>query len=123
MSEESKSNNPAAPTPLGEIEHGPSKFDEFMEKNLKILILLALLVVVGVAAFVIMSQLGDAKDREAGNALLAAESPDDYRKVSKDFPKSGAAASAQLLLAGQLWDEGKESDAIEDPQIRLQRRR
>lgn len=113
MSEESKSSTPAAPAPLGEIEHGPSKFDEFMEKNLKKLILLALLIVIGVAAFVIMSQLADAKDREAGNALLAAESPEDYRKVSKDYPKSGAAASAQLLLAGQLWDEGKEAEAIE----------
>ncbi|MGJ8726460.1 MAG: tetratricopeptide repeat protein [Roseibacillus sp.] len=113
MSEESKSSTPAAPAPLGEIEHGPSKFDEFMEKNVKKLILLALLIVIGVAAVVIMSQLADAKQREAGNALLAAESPDDYRKVSADFPDSGAAGSAQLLLAGQLWDEGKESEAIE----------
>lgn len=112
MSEESKSSTPATPAPLGEIEHGPSKFDLFMEKNLKKLILLALLIVIGVAAFVITSQLADAKDREAGNALIAAESPDDYRKVSTDYPDSGAAASAQLLLAGQLWEEGKEDEAV-----------
>lgn len=113
MSEESKSNAPATPAPLGEIEHGPSKLEQFMEKNLKMLILLALLVIIGVAAFVIMSQLGEAKNREAGNALLAAESPEDYRKVAKDFPDSGAAASAQLLLAGQLWEEGKKQEAME----------
>jgi tetratricopeptide (TPR) repeat protein len=113
MSEESKSNAPDAPTPLGEIEHGPSKFEQFMEKNLKLVILFALLIIVGVAAFVITSQLGEAKDREAGNALLAAESPEDLRKVSADYADSGAASSAQLLLAGQLFEEGKEDEAIE----------
>ena len=113
MSEESKSSTPATPAPLGEIEHGPSQFELFMEKNLKKLILLALLIVIGVAAFVITSQLADAKDREAGSALIAADSPDDYRKVSKDYPDSGASASAQLLLAGQLWEEGKEDEAIQ----------
>lgn len=113
MSEESKSNAPATPTPLGEIEHGPSKFDQFMEKNLKKVILLAFLIVIGVAALVITNQLAEAKDREAGNALLSADSPEDYRKVSKDYSGSGAAASAQLLLAGQLFDEGKEAEAIE----------
>ena len=113
MSEESKSNAPAAPAPLGEIEHGPSKFDQFMEKNLKKVILLALLIVIGVAAFVITSQLAEAKDREAGNALLAAESIDELRKVSTDYPDSGADSSAQLLLAGQLFNSGKEDEAIE----------
>ena len=113
MSEESKSNEPAAPVPIGEIEHGPSKFDQFMEKNLKKLILLVLLIIIGVAAFVITSQLAEAKRQEAGNAYLTAESPEDYRKVISDYPDSAAASSAKHLLASQLWDEGNESEAIE----------
>ncbi|WP_411847382.1 tetratricopeptide repeat protein [Roseibacillus persicicus] len=113
MSEESKSISDATPSPLGEIEHGPSKFDQFMEKNMKKLILLALLIVVAVAAFVITSQLKEAKHREAGNALSQAESPADYKKVAADYPGSAASGSAQILMAGQLWEEGKESEAIE----------
>ncbi len=113
MSEESKSNAPTAPTPLGEIEHGPSQFEQFLEKNLKKLILAAVLVVIAIAAFVVMSQLAEAGKREAGNALLAAESPEDYRKVIAEHGDSKAASSARLLLAGQLWDEGKTSEATE----------
>ena len=112
MSEESKSNASDTPAPIGEIEHGPSKFEVFMEKNVKKLILLALLIVIGVAAFVIVSQLGDAKQREAGNALIAAEDPEAYRKVAADYPNSPSASSAKLLLAGQLLDEGKEDEAV-----------
>ena len=113
MSEESQPKESDSPVPLGEIEHGPSKFEQFLEKNLKKLIFLALLIVVAVAAFVIFSQLGEAKEREAGNALLAAEDPSSYRKVIADYPDSAAANSAKLLLANQLWDEGKEDEAIE----------
>lgn len=113
MSEESKSISDATPAPIGEIEHGPSKFDQFMEKNMKKLILLALLIVIGVAAFVVTSQLKEAKNREAGNALLNAEDPAGYQKVANDYPGSAAAGSALLLMAGQLWEEGKESEAIE----------
>ncbi len=89
------------------------KFDQFLEKNLKKLILLAFVIVVAVAAFVILGQLADAKAREAGNALLTAENIDELRKVSSDFPESSAAGSATALLAGQLWDEGKEDEAIQ----------
>lgn len=111
MSEKSNTNDAVTPAPLGEIEHGPSKFEEFLEKNFKLILLGALLVIVAVAAIVITGQLADAKAQEAGNALLAAQSPEDLRAVSKDFPESAASASAQMLLADQLWNEGKEEEA------------
>lgn len=113
MSDKANTNDAVTPAPLGEIEHGPSKFEEFLEKNFKLILLGALLVIVAVAAFVITGQLSDAKAQEAGNALLAAQDPEALRAVSKDFPESAASASAQMLLADQLWNEGKEQEAQE----------
>lgn len=111
MSDKSNTNDAVTPAPLGEIEHGPSKLEEFLEKNFKLILLGALLVIIAVAAFVITRQLGEAKAKEAGNALLAAQDPDALRAVSQDYPGSAASSSAQMLLADQLWNEGKEEEA------------
>jgi predicted negative regulator of RcsB-dependent stress response len=116
MSDKSTPNNaenPASnPAPIGEIEHGPSKLELFFEKNLKLLLLGLLLIIVAVAAFVITRQLGTAQAQEAGSALVSAEDPAALRKVTADYPDSAAAVSAQVLLAEQLWNEGKEEEAI-----------
>ncbi|MBK1833717.1 tetratricopeptide repeat protein [Roseibacillus ishigakijimensis] len=112
MSEESKSNATPSPAPLGEIEHGPSKFEQFMEKNLKLVILGALALIIAIAAYVISSQLADAKAQEAGNHLFAANDAQALAKVGQDYPDSAAAFSARLLRADELWQEGKEADAI-----------
>ena len=113
MSDQTNSSDAPPSAAIGEIEHGPSQFEQFLEKNFKKLIALALLIILAVSAFVIMRQLGDAKAREAGNALLAAEDPDALRAVSKDYPDSASGGTAQVLLADQLWHEGKEEEAVQ----------
>lgn len=112
MSDKSTPNDAGASGAIGEIHHGPSQAEIFFEKNLKLLILGLLLLVVGVAVFVITSQLGKAKTQEAGSALVSAESPEALRKVMTDYPDSPSALSAQMILAEQLWQEGKEEEAL-----------
>lgn len=113
MSDKSTSSDDGASVAIGEIQHGPSKAEIFFEKNLKLLILGALLLVIAVAAFVIVRQLNTAKAQEAGSALVSAETPEALRKVTQDFEGSPSAISAQLMLAQQLWSEGKEEEGLE----------
>lgn len=113
MSDKSTPNDAGASAAIGEIHHGPSKAEIFFEKNLKLLILALLLTIVAAAVFVIMRQLSTAKAQEAGNALVAAESPEALRKVTADYPNSTSALSAQMILAEQLWKEGKEEEALQ----------
>ena len=103
---------PTAPTPLAEIEHGPSKFEQFLENNLKKLILGALILVLGVAAYIVVTGLKDTKDRSAGEALYSATEIADLRKVIDDFPATPASGSAAIFLASEQWKDGNQEDAI-----------
>lgn len=112
MADQNPSGPSDTPAPLGEIEHGPSKFEQFMEKNLKVLLALGLVIILAVAAYVILSQLNQAKNEEAGHALLAAQDAEALRSVEADFADTPSAGSAKMLLADKLWEEGQEDEAI-----------
>lgn len=107
------SSNPTQDTgaPIAEIDLGPSKLDQFLENNQTKLIILAILVGIGVVAYVIYDGLAQAKANDAGAALLSSQQSDDYEKVIKTWPESNAAASARLLLADIQWSDS-EDDSI-----------
>lgn len=108
---------PAAPNspnaPVGEIDHGPSGFEMFLEKNQKLLILLAILITLGIIAFVVMRGLAEKAEKEAGIALMAAESSEDYRSVIADHSGTAAAGTAYVMNAQALWADGKPEEAKE----------
>ena len=105
--------NPTQDTgaPIAEIDLGPSKLDQFLDNHQTKLIILAILVAIGVVAYVIYDGLAQADANDAGAALLSSQQSDDYEAVIKTWPDSNAAASARLLLADIQWSDS-EDDSI-----------
>ncbi|MEC9055735.1 MAG: tetratricopeptide repeat protein, partial [Verrucomicrobiota bacterium] len=102
---------PDHPAPLGEIEQGPSKVDQFLEAHLKKLLILLSLAVIGSGIYIVLKGLKDANEVNAGEALVSAKDPGGFRNVIKEYPGTAAAGTAQLQLARSLWEEGNNEDA------------
>ena len=101
------------PVPIGEIDHGPSKAEQFFEDNSKaILIAVIALVLIGVIVIVARG-LNQAAEESAGAVLLSAEDAPALNAVITDHPNSAAAGSAHLLLADKLWEDDDQAKAIE----------
>jgi predicted negative regulator of RcsB-dependent stress response len=110
---------PTNPAPIGEIEHGPSKFEQFLDRNQKKLIIGILVLIAGVSAMIVMRGLREEEDNSAGEALTAAgDSSSTYelaalRDVIDNFKESPASGSAAVLLAEEQWKDNRRDDAIE----------
>ena len=105
MAESPSSSN--TPAPIAEIDHGPSKLDQFLDAHTKKLIIGAILVAVGIAAYVVYSGVAKGEAEEAGAALMDAEKIADYQDVIKKWPESNAAASALPLIADIQWADSQ----------------
>ncbi len=88
-----------APTPIAELDQGPSKFDEFMEKNQKKLMILAGLIFLGVLGYVFMTGLEKKQAAEAGAAFMEASDEEALQKVITDHSSSPAAGTAAMAIA------------------------
>ncbi len=88
-----------APKPIAEIEQGPSKFEEFLDKNQKKIIILAILIFLGVLAYVFMSGYEKKKAAEAGAAFMQATNEESLNKIITDHSSSPAAGSAAMAIA------------------------
>lgn len=107
MAESSSSSPASAPAPIAEIDHGPSKLDQFLDAHTKKLVIGVILIALGVIAYVVYDGLAEAEAQKAGAALLQAEKASDYQDVIKQWPESNAAASARLLLADLQWADSQ----------------
>ena len=87
---------------IAEISHGPSKFDVFMEKNQKLLIIVALVAVIAVVTAIVFSGLGNIANQEAGSKLYNAEGEEQLREAIKDAPQNTQATGLYLLSQEQL---------------------
>ncbi len=103
---------PETSRPLGEISQAPAPFEQFLDRNQKNLLILAILLVLGGAAFVVWRGIAEGKERAAGQALVEAEELAALREVVEDHAGTAAAGSAEVLLADQLWQDGQQDDAI-----------
>lgn len=99
--------------PVGEIDQGPSKFEQFLDKNQKLLILLVILATLAIIALVVVRGLKQQEEEAAGAALINAQGPEDYTAVIADHPDTAASGTAYLFQAQALWNEGKLDDAVE----------
>ena len=70
---------------IGEIEHGPSKLDLFLEKNFKYILVAVIVVAVAVTVFMVTGVMNQSAREEAGAALMNAETSAEYVQVAKDF--------------------------------------
>lgn len=98
------------PTPIAEIDHGPSKFDEFLENNQKKLVLLALAIFIGVIIFVFLKGYNSMQDENAGALLLEAGNEEEYSNVISKYPGKAAAGTAAYNIAAMRTSD---EDAIE----------
>jgi TolA-binding protein len=104
---ESSSSPSSAPAPIAEIDHGPSKLDQFLDAHTKKLVIGVVLIALSVIAYVVYDGLAEAEAQEAGAALLTAEKASDYQDIIKQWPESNAAASAMPLLADLQWEDSQ----------------
>lgn len=108
MSTESKESS----TPLAEISHGPSASEEFFEKNQRLLIIIAIVIALGTAGYVVYDGVEEGRQESAATALVQYEDKDDLESIIKNHAGTQAAKSAEILLADQQWLEGYKDDAI-----------
>jgi len=99
--------------PLAEISHGPGAFELFLDRNQKSLIVLLILIILGVAGFVVFQGIQDGVRTTAANALYRASDTAALRKVTEEHAKTPAGATARILLAESLWNDGQQEASIE----------
>lgn len=93
----------------------PSEFDpvEFWDLHKNKIILYGLLLVAGLAAFVIY-QISTHRGLVESEAMFQeASSIEDYQLLMKEYPRSVAAADAHLIVAQKLREEGKYEQALD----------
>lgn len=107
MAETSSKPSSDSHVPIAEIDLGPSKLDQFLDNHQNKLVIAAILIALGVVAYVIYDGLAQAKANDAGAALLSAQESGEYENVIKTWPETNAAASAKLLLADIQWADSQ----------------
>lgn len=102
-----------SPTPLAEISHGPSAFEQFLDKNQKNLIVLTVLLVLAAAGWVVYRGIAKSNEETAGAALNKAADLAALQAVKSEHAGTRAAGSAAVLLAEKQWSEGQQDAAIQ----------
>jgi predicted negative regulator of RcsB-dependent stress response len=100
------------PRPLGEIAIGPSKFEQFLDRNQKGMIGLAIILALAGGGYIIHRGIERSKREDAGMALSKASQLTEFQAITKDFPGTPAAGSAELLAAEKQWDDKQPDAAI-----------
>lgn len=102
--------------PLAEIEIGPTKHDQFLDRNHKKLIALLLFAGIIVSGFIVYNGLQKEKTSNAGALLVSAFASDGkldlavFDRVIAEYPGSKSAATAAYMKAQALWEQGREKD-------------
>ncbi len=99
-------------SPIGEISHGPSAFEQFLDKNQKLLVLIAILIAVGTAGWVVQRGVREGVETAAGAALVDAGDVAALQSLIDEHGGTPAAVSAGLLLADRQWDDGQQDAAL-----------
>jgi predicted negative regulator of RcsB-dependent stress response len=98
--------------PLGEISHAPPALEAFLDKHQMKLIVLAILLVISAAVYVVMDGVKQSNEETAGALLNTADDLSGLQSVVKNHGDTAAAFSAKILLAEKQWDDGQQDDAI-----------
>lgn len=87
--------------------------EKFLEDNIRKIIWLFIIVLVGLCAYGLIHHQNTVKAREAAEAFTGAKTVEDCDYVMSQFAGTNAAANALLLKADLLWDQNKKSSAVE----------
>lgn len=96
------------PTPIAEIDHGPSKFDIFLEENQKLLITAAIALFLGVLGYVGYTGYSDMINAQAGEELTIASDESQLQAVVTSHGNTASAGAAALLIADIKGNESTE---------------
>lgn len=99
--------------PIGEIEQGPSKFEQFLDQNQKKLVIVAIAIVVAVAGYIIAKGVTETKNASAGAVFSNAQDASALKEVIANHAGTPAAATAQLALAEEQWKANQQPEAIQ----------
>lgn len=105
--------SPPLATPLAEISQGPSRFELFLDQNQKSLLVLLILIILGVAGWIVYGGIEEGNQITAGNELYRASDAAAFQKVIADHPDTPAAGTARILLAEKQWTDGQKDASIE----------
>jgi TolA-binding protein len=99
--------SPAATTPPA--SSAPEEFDPlvFWIKYKSRILLYTTMVIAALALYFAYWSIEKSRREHSEQALANAKTPEDYRKVVEEYPKSAAAGDALLLLGDKLRAEGK----------------
>ncbi len=103
----------ADPKPIAEISHGPSAFEQFLDKNQKLLIGLGVVLAIAAGAWVVKDGIDRGAREDGGNALVDAETTEELKAVVENHAATPAAGSAAVLLSDRQWEEGQQSASLE----------
>ena len=101
-----------SPIPIAELEHGPSKLEEFLDKHQKKLIILAILIFVAVLGYVIMTGLKEKGAKDAGAALMLASTEEEYQQVISDHSNPATAGSSAMSIAQLKTTDNERVEAL-----------
>lgn len=111
--------NEPVPQPLAEIEVGPSKMDQFLDKNQKKLIWLSILILCLGAGIIVYKSIAADRENTAGAQLIAAYdsktnkyNPEMIEALMAQYPGTAAAKTAGYLHTVALWDAGRQEECI-----------
>jgi len=88
-------------SPIAEISHGPSKFDAFLDKNQKLLVVAAAVAVFGTVGAIVYSGLGNIQVQQAGSKLFNAEGETALLAAINGAPDSTQATGRYLISQEQ----------------------
>jgi predicted negative regulator of RcsB-dependent stress response len=100
-------------SPLAEISQAPGAFEQFLERNQKLVAAMAVLIALGAVAFVVLRGIHESKQTAAAHALFKADDIAALQQVAAAHAGSPAAASAMLLLAERQWQDGQRDQSVE----------
>ncbi len=98
--------------PLGEISQAPPALEVFLDKHQTKIIVLAIILAIGAAVYVVYKGIVQSGEETAGGLLAKAEEISDLQGVVKNHEGTAAAYSAKVLLADKQWKDGQQDDAI-----------
>ena len=102
-----------SPRPIAEIEHGPGKFEQWLDDHQKTLFVVAVLAVIAVAAWIVIRGMNQGAEHAAGAALVSVTGLAGYQEVTEKHSGTPAAGSALMLAATAQWQDGQQEASID----------
>ena len=100
------------PLPLGEIVQGPSAFEQFLDKNQKLIAVSAVAVALGLGGFMVYRTVEKDNAAAAGAAFTTAADIADLEKVKIEYANTPSAVTSALAIANKQWESGQQDEAI-----------